>query len=148
MIPWTRSWGSTWVQMTISPSPSPLRNCSHAYGRVFRRPLVVAKTAQEHTVIECGPIKIDVSQHAVFFNANNVELTKKEYDLLHYLVQNKGIALSRDQILDEVWGYDYYGDTNVVDVYIRYLRTKIDNAYDIKLIHTIRGRWLSCKRGL
>ncbi len=107
--------------------------------RVFRRPLVVAKTAQEHTVIECGPIKIDVSQHAVFFNANNVELTKKEYDLLHYLVQNKGIALSRDQILDEVWGYDYYGDTNVVDVYIRYLRTKIDNAYDIKLIHTIRG---------
>jgi DNA-binding response OmpR family regulator len=107
--------------------------------RIFRRPLTSTQTAVEHTVVECGPIKIDISQHAVFFDSKTVELTKKEYDLLHYLVQNKGIALSRDQILDEVWGYDYYGDTNVVDVYIRYLRTKLDNAYGTKLIHTIRG---------
>jgi len=107
--------------------------------RIFRRPTGAAAPVHEHTIFNCGPIKIDVSQHAVFFENNAVELTKKEYDLLHYLVRNKGIALSRDQILDEVWGYDYYGDTNVVDVYIRYLRTKIDNAFGIKMIHTIRG---------
>ncbi len=107
--------------------------------RIFRRPPAATATAQEHTIFECGSIKIDASQHAVFYGKEQVELTKKEYDLLQYLIRNKGIALSRDQILDEVWGYDYYGDTNVVDVYIRYLRTKIDNAYSVKLIHTIRG---------
>jgi len=107
--------------------------------RIFRRPPASSASAQEHTIFECGSIKIDASQHAVFYKSESIELTKKEYDLLQYLVRNKGIALSRDQILDEVWGYDYYGDTNVVDVYIRYLRTKIDNAFDIKLIHTIRG---------
>lgn len=107
--------------------------------RIFRRPPASGAPSPEHTIFECGPVRIDASQHAVFFEGKPVELTKKEYDLLQYLVQNKGIALSRDQILDEVWGYDYYGDTNVVDVYIRYLRTKIDNAFSIKLIHTIRG---------
>lgn len=56
-----------------------------------------------------------------------------------YLVQNKNIVLTRDQILNTVWGYDYIGETNVVDVYIRYLRTKIDDKFNIKYIHTIRG---------
>ena len=68
-----------------------------------------------------------------------VELTKKECDLLLYLVQNKNIVLTREQILNQVWGYSYIGETNVVDVYIRYLRSKIDEAFGEKLIHTIRG---------
>ncbi len=68
-----------------------------------------------------------------------VELTKKEYMLLEYLVKNKRNVLSRDQILQTVWGYDYIGDTNVVDVYIRYLRTKIDDRFGEKYIHTVRG---------
>ena len=68
-----------------------------------------------------------------------VELTKKEYLLLEYLVKNKRNVLSRDQILQTVWGYDYIGDTNVVDVYIRYLRSKIDDRFGDKYIHTVRG---------
>ncbi|BEU88606.1 response regulator transcription factor [Selenomonas sp. TAMA-11512] len=68
-----------------------------------------------------------------------VELTKKEYSLLEYMLRNKRQVLTRDQILSEVWGYDYVGDTNVVDVYIRYLRAKIDERFEDKYIHTVRG---------
>ena len=69
----------------------------------------------------------------------SVELTKKEFDLLEYLIRNKRSVLSRDQILSQVWGYDYMGDTNVVDVYIRYLRAKLDDKFNEKYIHTMRG---------
>lgn len=69
----------------------------------------------------------------------SIELTKKEYSLLEYLVKNKRTVLSRDQILQTVWGYDYIGDTNVVDVYVRYLRSKIDDKFGEKYIHTVRG---------
>ena len=68
-----------------------------------------------------------------------VELTKKEYSLLEYMLRNKPNVLTRDQILQEGWGYDYVGDTNVVDVYIRYLRAKIDERFDDKYIYTVRG---------
>lgn len=68
-----------------------------------------------------------------------VHLTKKEYSLLEYLLRNKRTVLTRDQILQEVWGYDYSGDTNVVDVYIRYLRAKLDDHFHEKFIYTIRG---------
>ena len=54
-------------------------------------------------------------------------------------MENKGIVLTREKILDHVWGYDYYGDTNVTDVYIRYLRNKIDQKFDVQFIHTVRG---------
>jgi two-component system, OmpR family, response regulator ArlR len=72
-------------------------------------------------------------------NDQQVELTKKEYDLLEYLVRNKNRVLNREQILQEVWGYEFMGDTNVVDVYVRYLRSKLDERYEQKYIHTIRG---------
>ena len=68
-----------------------------------------------------------------------VNLTHKEYELLKYLVENKRNVLSRDQILQTVWGYDYIGDTNVVDVYISYLRSKIDDKFGEKYIYTTRG---------
>lgn len=90
-------------------------------------------------LIAAGSLKVDLDKHAVSFNGENVDLTKKEFDLLKYLVENKNVVLTRDQILEVVWGYDYYGDTNIVDVYIRYLRSKIDDRYKIKLIHTVRG---------
>ncbi len=79
------------------------------------------------------------SRYEVQVKGENVELTKKEYSLLEYLMRNKRMVLSRDQILQEVWGYDYAGDTNVVDVYIRYLRSKIDDKFHDKYIHTVRG---------
>lgn len=94
---------------------------------------------QNPHIITVGGLKLDLDRHSASFNNDNIDLTKKEYDLLRYLVENKNVALTRDKILERVWGYDYYGDTNVVDVYIRYLRSKIDDRYNVKLIHTVRG---------
>lgn len=68
-----------------------------------------------------------------------LKLTKKEYDLLHYLLINMNVVVTREQILQAIWGYDYVGDSNTVDVYIRYLRSKIDDQAKQKYIHTIRG---------
>lgn len=68
-----------------------------------------------------------------------IELTKKEYELLSYLVLNKHIVLSRERILHEIWGYDYIGDTNIVDVFIHYLRDKLDDSLGENFIHTVRG---------
>lgn len=68
-----------------------------------------------------------------------IELTPREFDLLHYLVQNKDTVLTREQIISDVWGYEFVGDTNLVDVYIRYLRQKIDKGFKPHLIHTQRG---------
>lgn len=90
-------------------------------------------------VIEISNLKLDLVKYVVTYNNEVIDLTKKEFDLLKYLMQNKDIVLSRDTILEKVWGYDYFGDTNVVDVYIRYLRTKIDDKYNTKFIRTVRG---------
>ena len=78
-------------------------------------------------------------RYEVTVKGQHVELTHKEYELLKYLVENKRNVLSRDQILQTVWGYDYIGDTNVVDVYISYLRSKIDDKFGEKYIYTTRG---------
>ena len=78
-------------------------------------------------------------RYEVTVKGEHVELTHKEYELLKYLVENKRNVLSRDQILQTVWGYDYIGDTNVVDVYISYLRSKIDDRFGEKYIYTTRG---------
>lgn len=95
-------------------------------------------SVQPKTLSACGLI-LDVEKHEASVNGTPVELTKKEFDLLQYLLENKGIVLSRETLLEKVWGFDYAGETNAVDVYIRYLRGKIDEVYDIKLIHTVRG---------
>ena len=70
---------------------------------------------------------------------NKLTLTNREFELLRALMQNRGIVLSRERLLEQVWGYEYFGETNVVDVYIRYLRQKIDDSFGVKLIHTVRG---------
>jgi len=86
----------------------------------------------------CG-LMLDVERHAAVVRNVPVNLTKREFSLLQFLLENKGIVLTRETLLEKVWGFDYMGDTNAVDVYIRYLRSKIDEAFGIKLIHTIRG---------
>lgn len=91
------------------------------------------------TILRVQDLGIDTEKRMVTVGDTVVDLTKKEYELLTYLVQNKNIVLTREQILNEVWGYSYIGETNVVDVYIRYLRAKIDEAFAKKYIHTIRG---------
>jgi len=78
-------------------------------------------------------------RYEVQIDQQAVELTKKEYDLLEYLIRNQNIVLSRERILQEVWCYEFMGDTKIVDVYIRYLRSKLDERYNRKYIHTVRG---------
>lgn len=90
-------------------------------------------------ILKVEKLSLDLEKYTVSYDNNIIDLTKREFDLLRYLLENKNIALSRDKILETVWGFDYFGDTNVVDVYVRYLRTKIDDKYDKKFIHTIRG---------
>jgi DNA-binding response OmpR family regulator len=86
----------------------------------------------------CG-VSLDLKRHTVTVREAPVELTKREFDLLHYLLKNKDVVVTREMLLENVWEYDFDGGTNAVDVYIRFLRTKIDEAFDIKLIHTVRG---------
>ena len=89
--------------------------------------------------LHCSRLLLDLDKHLVTFNGESIDLTKREFDLLQYLLENQNIVLTREKILETVWGYDYLGDTNVVDVYIRYLRSKIDEKHNTKLIHTVRG---------
>ncbi|KYN79072.1 DNA-binding response regulator [Clostridium sporogenes] len=91
------------------------------------------------STISIKGLELDLDKHIVSYNQQIIDLTKTEFDLLKFFMENKNIALNRDQILNKVWGFDYLGDTNVVDVYVRYLRTKIDNKYNERFIYTIRG---------
>ncbi|PMC38604.1 DNA-binding response regulator [Bacillus sp. UMB0899] len=86
-----------------------------------------------------GELKVNEKTREVLRGEHEIELTPKEFDLLLFLLRNKRQVLNREQILEVVWGYDYFGDTNVVDVYIRYIRKKIDFPFDYPFIHTVRG---------
>ena len=89
--------------------------------------------------LQVGDLVMDLTTRQVIRGGISVQLTKKEFDLLEYLMKNTGIALSREIILERVWGYEFGGDSNIVDVYIRYLRSKIDDPFAKKLLHTVRG---------
>lgn len=84
-------------------------------------------------------LEVDEGARTINRAGTSIELTRREFDLLVFLLDNRNQVLSRDQLLNEVWGFDYVGETNVVDVYIGYLRKKIDHDYDYSLIHTVRG---------
>lgn len=90
-------------------------------------------------LLSCGELTLSESRHEVKYAGNEIELTSREFDLLKTLLINKNIVLSRDSLMGKVWGYDYMGETNVVDVYVRYLRSKIDEVYGISVIQTVRG---------
>ena len=91
-------------------------------------------------VLSAADLTLDTAAHIVTRGGKEISLSAKEYELLEYLMHNQGIVLSREKIEDHIWNFDYEGGTNVVDVYISYLRKKIDSGYDRKLIHTVRGR--------
>lgn len=93
----------------------------------------------KHNEIKFKDIVMNNNTHQVLRNGKKIDLTKKEYDLLEILLINKNIVLTREQLIEKIWGYDYEGDTNVVDVFIRYLRSKIDDDFEDKLITTVRG---------
>lgn len=89
--------------------------------------------------ITVGDVTLDVDRHEVSVKGEQVELTNREFELLHVLMENKGIVMDREKLINQVCGYDFVGETNTIDVYIRYLRAKIDDRYGIKLISTVRG---------
>ncbi|SMC21866.1 DNA-binding response regulator, OmpR family, contains REC and winged-helix (wHTH) domain [Clostridium acidisoli DSM 12555] len=102
------------------------------------------RVIQRNTTVSLDEIRFDDlimnnKMHKVMRGDKQIDLTKKEYDLLETLLINKNIVLTREKLIEKVWGYDYEGDTNVVDVFIRYLRSKIDDNFQNKLISTVRG---------
>ena len=97
-------------------------------------------TAKKDTdIIKCGLLSLDRMRHKVKYGNEEIELTNREFTLLQILMENKNIVLNRDVLMEKVCGYDYMGETNLIDVYIRYLRTKIDDRFKVKIISTIRG---------
>ena len=94
---------------------------------------------KETRVLSAGPVALCPDSRLVTVNGQSIDLTKREFDLLHCLMENRGVVLSRDTLLDRVWSYDFDGGANTVDVYVRYLRAKLEEPHGIKLIHTVRG---------
>lgn len=103
------------------------------------RALTRRNVESKSSVLTAGDLTMDTASHTVTRAGNQIDLSAKEYALLKYLLHNKNLVLSRETIEDHIWNFDYEGGTNVVDVYIRYLRKKIDDGYDTKLIGTVRG---------
>ena len=101
---------------------------------VLRR---AGKEEKENDVLETGDLQIQVKQHQVLAKGEKVTLTLKEFELLKFLMENKGIVLTRDRLLGQVWGYDFDGETRTVDVHVRTLRQKLWEAGN--LIETVRG---------
>jgi len=97
------------------------------------------KSAQALPQLTAGPLVLDIARHSLTVEGQTVDLTGREFALLQALMENKDIVLTRDVLMERVWGYDYLGETNVVDVYIRYLRAKIGEKTGQQLIHTVRG---------
>ena len=103
------------------------------------RVLLRRNSGNADNVVTIANLKVDLDAKTVFRDDILIKLSAREYSVLEYLIRNKGKILSRERIEDHIWNYDYEGGTNVIDVYIRYLRKKIDDSYTPKLIHTIRG---------
>mgnify|MGYP005768365519 FL=1 len=105
--------------------------------RVMLRKNAGAET--KTNIIEVADMRVDLNTQKVSRGGKEISLSSREFSILRYLCMNKGIVLSRDKIEEHIWNYDYAGGSNVVDVYIRYLRKKIDEGFSPKLIHTVRG---------
>lgn len=93
---------------------------------------------QTHRLTVCG-VTMDTDRHEVTCNGEAIELTNREYELVHVLMENKNIVMDREKLMNRVCGYDYIGETNIIDVYVRHIRSKIDDVYGIRFIQTVRG---------
>lgn len=98
-----------------------------------------SQPGRQGATYQTDELTVDTKTHTVLRGGQPIKLTPREYDLLVYLLQHKGQVLSRENILSDVWGFDFMGQTNLVDVYIRYLRQKVDKGWKEKLIKTMRG---------
>ncbi|MFB0919999.1 MAG: response regulator transcription factor [Oscillospiraceae bacterium] len=107
--------------------------------RVLIRNRESSESIENRKVLTWGRLTLDSASHTVEYNGEVIDLTKREFTMLELMLLNKNIVLTRETFLERVWGYDYMGETNVVDVYVRYLRSKIDDVYGINMIRTVRG---------
>ena len=107
--------------------------------RTALRKQIVESSATNPNLRVLGRLSLDAGAYIASIDGEPIDLTKREFDLLAYMMENRDIVLTRDVLLERVWGYDYHGETNAVDVYIRFLRSKIDDKIGVKYIHTVRG---------
>jgi DNA-binding response OmpR family regulator len=107
---------------------------SPGFGRCLRR-----KTEAELPLLQFADLTLDPARRVVLRGVKKIDLTAKEYALLYYFMRNSGLVLTRTMISDHVWDYNFDSMTNIVDVYVNYLRRKIDSDREHKLIHTVRG---------
>ncbi len=105
----------------------------------LRKPRTAAAAPDGGEIIRAGKLSVNPASYEVKYDGEPVQLTKKEFDLLLYLMNRRGKAVTRDELLEKIWGYEFTGDTNVVDVYIRYLRHKIEDRFGVRMIQTIRS---------
>ena len=112
-----------------------------AFDELLARIRVMLRRTSDHVSnrYELADLVVDCEAHRIMRGEQEITLSSKEFSVLEYLIRNKGIVLSREKIEAHIWNYDYAGGSNVVDVYIRYLRKKIDEGFEQKLIHTVRG---------
>ena len=103
------------------------------------RMITRGNTGNSTNIFTVGDLSVDVKSHEVKRAGRKIDLSAREYSILEALIRNAGTVMTREKIESTVWNYDYEGGTNVIDVYIRYLRKKIDDDFDSKLIHTVRG---------
>ncbi|MCR1951191.1 MULTISPECIES: response regulator transcription factor [Clostridium] len=99
----------------------------------------IVTVKKDEDILRCGLLSLDKMKYKVIYDSTEIELTNREFTLLQILMENKNIVLTRNTLMEKVCGYDYIGETNVIDVYIRYLRTKIDDMFKVKIITTVRG---------
>lgn len=111
------------------------------------RVMLRKRSGHKTSVITIGDLKIDTGSHSVARGARAIELSSREYSILEYMAMHPGQVLSREQIETHVWNFDYSGGSNVVDVYISYLRKKIDGGEPVKLIRTVWGSGWMIKEG-
>lgn len=111
--------------------------------RAFLRMRQLVRQDHSEQVLTYDTLTVDVNRHEVYCDGKKVDLTRREFDLLVFFLENPERVLTRDQLVEHVWGFDYYGDTNVVDVYVRYVRKKLTGSW----IQTVRGVGYMLKRG-
>ena len=112
-----------------------------AFDELMARIRVMIRRASkaETNVLTLADLVVDCDARSVRRGSVPITLANKEFDMLEYMIRNSGKVLSREKIAQHIWNYDYEGGSNVVDVYIRYLRRKIDEGFELKLLHTVRG---------
>jgi len=124
------------------PKPFDFKELEARLRALLRRPAV-----EPQSLLKLGDLEMDVTRHEVRRGRKIIELSAKEFSLLEYLLRKKGVVVTRAMIQNHVWNFDYEGGTNLVEVYINYLRRKIDENFSPKLIHTIRGSGYVLKEG-